>query len=57
MKSSIHFCLKLKDAHIAYNKENNSKITFCKFLRILQYSRKDISQIIDIMNNVTYNKK
>ena len=46
---SIYLCLKLKEHHKEYNKENGTKISFAKFLKILQYTRKDRDLIFNTM--------
>ena len=47
----MNTCIKLKERYKEYLQETHLKISFCKFLKELQYSRKDISNIIKIMGN------
>ena len=42
-----HNLYALIQRHKEYNKENGSKVGFCKFLRILQYSNADINIILN----------
>ena len=44
-------CITLKERYKEYRQETHLKISFCKFLKELQYSRKDINNIIKIMSN------
>ena len=46
---SIGLCLKLKEHHKEYNKDNNTKVSFGKFLRILQYPQEDINAVFRVM--------
>ena len=49
---------KLIEHHKEYNKENNTKVSFGKFLRILQYPQEDINAVFHIMckQNVKHKK-
>lgn len=56
---SIGLCLKLRKHHKEYNKENNTKVSFGKFLRILQYPQEDINAVFHVMcrQNVKHKKR
>lgn len=56
---SMGLCLKLREHHKEYNKENNTKVSFGKFLRILQYPQEDINAVFHVMcrQNVKHKKR
>lgn len=46
---SMYFCLKLKERHKEYNKDN-PPIKFSDFLKLLQYSKEEIDSIFKVMD-------
>ena len=50
-------CLKLRKHHKEYNKDNNIKVSFAKFLRILQYPQEDINTVFRVMCKQNKNTK
>ena len=50
MADCMYNCLKLRERHKEYNEENKTSLSFCAFLRQLQYSGTDIKEITDTMS-------
>ena len=50
-QSIVRNCRKLMTSYREYKNENCLKIGFVDFLKHLQYSKKDITNILDVIKN------